>query len=198
MLIDLLRHGETDGGACLRGSRDDALSPLGWAQMRAAVGSSRPWSRIVSSPLRRCAEFAGALARLHELPIAIDDRLREMHFGEWEGLDAAQLRTADSGGPPRFWSDPAAYTPPGGEPFESFQRRVLESWASLCACVADDHILLVSHGGPIRVILGQVLDLAPRMLPRLELPHAALSRVRVWEEPPGKVIASLAFHAGRL
>ncbi len=198
MLIDLLRHGETEGGACLRGSRDDALSALGWEQMRAAVGSFRSWSRIVSSPLRRCAEFAGVLARLHDLPLAIDDRLREMNFGEWEGLDAGQLCAADSGVPPQFWSDPAAYPPPGGEPFESFQRRVLESWASLCACVADNHILLIAHGGPIRAILGRVLDLAPRMHSRLELPHAALSRVRVWEEPPGTVIASLVFHAGRL
>ncbi len=198
VLVDLLRHGQPEGGALLRGSRDDALSPLGWAQMWGAVGSSCPWSRIVSSPLRRCAEFAGALARHHGLPFAIDDRLREMHFGELEGLNTAQPPAADSGAVLRLWSDPATYTAPGGESFASLRHRVLESWRSHCVRPADGHVLLIVHGGPIRVILGEVLELAPPALARVEVPHAALSRVRVGEEPADRICASLVFHAGRL
>lgn len=49
--VDLLRHGEPAGGKKFRGAVDDPLSPLGWQQMRAAVGDFRGWQTIVSSPL---------------------------------------------------------------------------------------------------------------------------------------------------
>ena len=55
--VDLLRHGEVEGGERYRGSTDDALSARGWEQMRAAVGDACAWTGIVSSPLKRCAEF---------------------------------------------------------------------------------------------------------------------------------------------
>lgn len=60
--LDLLRHGETELGGGLRGSLDDALTELGWQQMRAAVADGGPWERIVSSPLQRCARFSEELA----------------------------------------------------------------------------------------------------------------------------------------
>ena len=54
-LIDLLRHGEPEGGRAYRGhSIDDPLSETGWQQMWAAVGYHKPWEQIVSSPLQRC------------------------------------------------------------------------------------------------------------------------------------------------
>ena len=56
--LDLLRHGETELGGGLRGSLDDALTELGWAQMHEAVQGQGPWDRIVSSPLQRCRLFA--------------------------------------------------------------------------------------------------------------------------------------------
>ncbi len=63
--VDLLRHGEPEGGNKYRGALDDPLSELGWAQMRAATGDRCPWQAIVSSPLRRCAAFARELANRH-------------------------------------------------------------------------------------------------------------------------------------
>ncbi|MFZ0006897.1 MAG: histidine phosphatase family protein, partial [Steroidobacteraceae bacterium] len=61
MLVHVLRHGETEGGARYWGRTDVALSARGWEQMRAAV-AGHSWERIVSSPLQRCAAFAEALA----------------------------------------------------------------------------------------------------------------------------------------
>ena len=60
MILDLLRHGETEQGG-LRGSLDDALTDKGWAQMRQAVAEAGPWEVLVSSPLQRCARFAEEL-----------------------------------------------------------------------------------------------------------------------------------------
>ena len=89
--LDLLRHGETELGGGLRGSLDDALTELGWAQMHEAVQGQGPWDRIVSSPLQRCRLFAQALAATLEVPLTLDADLQELHFGVWEGQSAAAL-----------------------------------------------------------------------------------------------------------
>jgi alpha-ribazole phosphatase len=67
MLVHLLRHGETDGGTRYWGRTDVALSSKGWQQMRTAV-AGRAWDLIISSPLRRCAAFAEALAEKIGVP----------------------------------------------------------------------------------------------------------------------------------
>jgi len=84
--IDLIRHGEPEGGSLYRGnSIDDPLSEKGWSQMWAAVEESLEWEKIITSPLRRCRTFAEALANKHDLSVEVDDRLREVGFGNWEG-----------------------------------------------------------------------------------------------------------------
>lgn len=80
-LIDMLRHGEPVGGRRYRGQTDDPLSDKGWRQMRAATAETRPWTAIVSSPLLRCRAFAEELAGQTGLPLAVDDRLKEVGFG---------------------------------------------------------------------------------------------------------------------
>ena len=90
--LDLLRHGETELGGGLRGSLDDALTALGWTQMRDAVQGKGPWDRIVSSPLQRCALFARELSAQLDIPVSFDKDLQELHFGAWEGLSAASRR----------------------------------------------------------------------------------------------------------
>lgn len=196
MLVDLLRHGEPDGGERLRGSCDDPLSSNGWAQMLRAVGTSPPWERIVSSPLRRCSDFARELAVRYGLPLVFDDRLREMHFGDWEGRSTTELLRTEPDRVSRFWHDPAANPPPGAEPFITFRDRVLDAWASLSAQNAHSHHLVILHGGPIRTILGYVLELPPHALLRLEVPHAAITRIRLCADSAGQVATSLVFHAG--
>ena len=56
-VIDLIRHGEPEGGRRYRGATDDPLTAAGWRQMEAAV-AGLSWQRIYSSPLVRCADFA--------------------------------------------------------------------------------------------------------------------------------------------
>lgn len=88
-LIHLLRHGTPEGGTRYRGHLDDPLSAEGWEQMRAALGEARPWQRLVSSPLCRCADFARALAARDGLPLTIDQGFKEISFGSWEGRRVA-------------------------------------------------------------------------------------------------------------
>lgn len=112
-LIDLLRHGEPVGGRRYRGRRDDPLSEKGWQQMRAAVGTHRPWQSIVSSTLIRCSAFAKELATKLDVPLRTDSRLEELGFGEWEGCTADELNRLNAGQVDRFLADPIAHRPPG-------------------------------------------------------------------------------------
>ncbi|MDP2783353.1 MAG: histidine phosphatase family protein [Sulfurimicrobium sp.] len=177
-VIHLLRHGETEGGPRYRGSTDDALTPRGWAQMWAAVGEIG-WDRIVASPLVRCAAFAQTLAERRGIPLEIDARLREMHFGAWEGRTAVEIMAQDADALTRFWQDPAAYPPPDGEPLLAFQARVLQAWREIVRADAAQRVLLVSHGGPIRVVLCDIKQHPVERLLELEVAHAALLAVRV-------------------
>jgi alpha-ribazole phosphatase len=177
--LDLLRHGETELGGGLRGSLDDALTDKGWAQMRAAVVEQGPWERLISSPLQRCARFAHELGAQLELPVHLDKDLQELHFGAWEGQSAAALMETDAEGLGLFWADPYAFTPPGGEPVEDFSARVLAAVARLHAAYAGERILLISHGGVMRLLLAQARGLPREQLLNVEVGHGSLFSLSV-------------------
>lgn len=99
------RHGETDhnAGGIWQGQLDIALSDKGRAQARvaaAALAAYKP-SMIVSSDLQRAADTAGALGSLTGLPVRHDERWREIHAGQWQGMTAGDVAT-------RFPQDQAA------------------------------------------------------------------------------------------
>lgn len=183
-IIDLLRHGEVAGGGRFRGGHDDPLAAAGWAQMRAVVAADvaadvaagrAAWDCILYSPARRCADFARALARQRRLPATPLPALRERGFGAWEGLRADQIPIEELS---RFWTDPMRYDPPGAEPFVEFRQRVREGWQALIAGDAQ-HPLILTHGGVVRVAIGEVLGLSAERLLLLEVPPACRTRLRV-------------------
>ncbi len=181
--IDLLRHGETVGGSRYRGSIDDALTPQGWAAMRAALGEERDWDCIVSSPLRRCADFARDLAQRHALPLVFDARLREIHFGAWEGKTVSDLLAAEPEAVARFWRDPVNYPPPGAEDVRALEARVLLAWEELVMRHAGEQVLVVTHGGPLRILLGRAQRLSLTESLRLEVAQAQRFRMQARQEP---------------
>ncbi|TDF81101.1 alpha-ribazole phosphatase family protein [Pseudomonas sp. H9] len=179
MIIDLLRHGETELGGGLRGSLDDALTAKGWAQMQAAVDTAGPWQVVVSSPLQRCARFAQALGERSCLPVQLAPGLQELHFGEWEGRSAADLMLTHEQQLGQFWADPYSYTPPGAEAVSDFSARVLAAIAALHAEHAGKRVLLVTHGGVMRLLLACARGLPREQLLQVEVGHGALCRLEV-------------------
>jgi len=177
--LDLLRHGETELGGGLRGSLDDALTLKGWEQMRAGVAQQGPWDRLISSPLQRCARFAEELGGRLGLPVEIERDLRELHFGAWEGQSAAALMETDADDLGRFWSDPYGFTPPDGEPVEQFAERVLAAVSRLQQRYAGQRLLLISHGGVMKVLLARARGLPREQLLQIEVAHGALFALQV-------------------
>ena len=187
-----MRHGEPVGGRKYRGQVDDPLSEKGWAQMRAAVGEHRPWTRIVSSPLLRCRVFAEELAGHQHLPLSFDDRLKEVGFGVWEGMSAAQLNEEDPQQLQRFKADPVNVRPAGAEPLEAFFNRVAAGVESLLQSSAEEHVLVICHAGVIRMVMAHGLHIPLANAYRIEVPTAGFTRISYEPGPPLR--ATLRFH----
>ncbi|MEC9314315.1 MAG: alpha-ribazole phosphatase family protein [Pseudomonadota bacterium] len=194
-VIDLLRHGEVEGGEQYRGQTDLALSPGGWMQLRSQIPVNLPWQQIVTSPLLRCADFAEDLARQSGLLLAYEPRLTERSMGEWEGRSAAELRQQNNAAVDAYYRDPVSFTPPGAEPLVAFQQRVLAAWHDLLQDHPQRHLLVVTHAGCIRVILAQVLNMPLQAIPRLAVPYAGLSRIKIRGSGESARM-QLMFHAG--
>lgn len=198
--VDLLRHGEPAGGRKFRGSIDDPLSELGWEQMRAAAQAAdaagdATWDQVISSPLLRSGEFAAELAAERKLPIAVWPDVREMHFGEWEGRPTAELWKEVPHQMLPFFKDPENNPPPGGETLQAFQTRLMACWEKLMTEHQGQHILLVCHGGVIRMLLSQVLGLPLSHFSRFDVPYACRSRLRVFHDGEnGKRLPMLMSH----
>lgn len=179
MTLDLLRHGETELGGGFRGSLDDQLTPTGWQQMRQATASPEHWDAIVSSPLRRCADFAFELAEQCQLPLVLQDGLRELHFGDWEGRHASELMQEHAEDLGRFWAAPYEFTPPGGEPMLAFEERVLNTVNELYQHRAGEHLLLVTHGGVMRLLTARARRLERDQLLQVEVGHGQRLRLQL-------------------
>ena len=177
--LDLLRHGETELGGGLRGSLDDALTATGWQQMSAALIDRGPWNRVISSPLQRCAQFAEQLAFRLGVPVSLEKDLQELHFGAWEGQSAAALMETDAEGLGLFWADPYSFTPPQGEAVSDFSARVLAAVERLHQAYAGERVLLVSHGGVMRLLLAKARGLPREQLLNVEVAHGGFFSLSV-------------------
>lgn len=173
--IDLLRHGDT-GQRSYRGQLDDPLSELGWAQLRAAVEGKR-WGLVVSSSLQRCAAFARELAQRRELPLRVDPRLAEYHFGVWQGVPIETLAETQGEALARFWADPVAHPPPGAETFAQFRERLGAALDEVAAEARDRDVLVITHGGAIRLLRCRVEGRGYGDMASIDVPHASLHRL---------------------
>ncbi len=194
--IDLLRHGACEGGEIFRGSTDVALSDKGWQQLRAATGELGGWSRIVASPLQRCANFAQEVAETHSLPVELRDELREIHFGDWEGRAISDVMRDHGALLNQFWNDPTHVTPPGGESMSDFSTRVRSVVDELLQQHAGEHLLLVTHGAVIRLIISHWLQMPMTAFSNIAVPYAALSRFRIHEREGNMPWVQLCLHRG--
>lgn len=180
--IDLLRHGETRAGSVYLGRTDAPLSEHGFRQMAEALLDAPRYHAVLSSPLARCAVFAQDYAQRHGLPLHYDARFQEIDFGAWDGRSAAEIAAADAGALENFWRDPVVFTPPQAEPLLSFQARVLAAWQELPAHYPGQRVLLVTHGGVMRIILCHLQQRPLAELLSLSVPHAALHQAIVVHE----------------
>lgn len=188
--IDVIRHGEPVGGRRYRGHGvDDPLTEKGWSQMRNAVTRKTYWQHIVSSPLSRCLQFSEELANDLGIDYTIDDRVKEIGFGEWEGKTPDEILDEDSEALNNFYKDPVNNRPAGAEPLDTFSSRVWEAYESIAEEHRGKHILIVGHAGVARAITANILKMSlDDVYSRLRIEYGGIISSSIDEGSPPKLV----------
>jgi len=182
-VIDLLRHGEPEGGRMYRGGgTDHALSEAGWEQMHASIEKrvekgEADWQSIISSPMLRCKEFSINLAEEKNIPIQIVENLREAGYGSWEGRTTANIKEESEEQYWEFFEDPVNRRPANAEPLEFFTPRINEVFGKVLTDYQGQHVLLVSHLAVTRAIIGIVLGMPLASQQLIDMPFAGMLRI---------------------
>jgi broad specificity phosphatase PhoE len=190
--IDLLPSAEVDAGEVFCGSLDSPVSTEGMKNLKKAVRRKSGWDVVVSSPRLRCAQFAEWMAQKHGIPLQEWKDFREMDFGAWEGELPHVIMQQNPQQLTLWWSDPAQFRIPKGEPFDAFQKRVLKGWLHLLRKYKGQHILLITHPGVLRILLSEVLGLPSNRFFTVHIEHGMMSKIRVVHDEGGDWASLLA------
>ena len=189
-----MRHGEVDDKAVFRGHTDDPLNKLGYRQMTDAL-TNYSTDIVVSSPLCRCADFTKKWCGENNQTMTVVHDFTEINFGDWDGKSIEQIETHNKSALRDFWNDPVNNTPPNAESLSDFKQRIIQAWERLIAEYKDKNILLITHGGVIKMIIAHILSVPMDKLLSIEVPLASITRIRVSFDEQSQVYCSLVSHA---
>jgi len=155
--LHLVRHGQTDYSLANKfcGSIDPPLNATGraMADALAARWGAEKWAAIYSSPRLRTRETAAPTAARAGVEVRLEEGLREIAYGEWEGRSESEVEAAD-GERFRAWAaHPARVAPPGGETAVQIAERALAAVDAIRARHPDGKVLLISHKATLRVLV---------------------------------------------
>jgi broad specificity phosphatase PhoE len=152
--ILFIRHGATDLAGTFCGHSDPPLNERGRQQVVGLVEELRGETieAVYSSDLLRARETAGALATakvasLHSLP-----GLREISFGDWEGLSWSEVEAVNAQYAERWLVEYPGLSAPGGEAVGEFEARVLATIETLLQ-IEQRSVAVVSHAGVMRLVM---------------------------------------------
>jgi probable phosphoglycerate mutase len=177
----LVRHGSTDAlGKKISGRASgiplNAAGKIEVDRLAARLGRT-PIGAVYSSPIERCVETAHAISAPHALGVTLRENLTEIHFGEWTGKSLDELEAL-----PAFRDFNVARSrtrPPSGEHALEVQARMVEELERIRHDHPDAIVVVVSHGDPIKTVLGYHLGMPIDLLNRLEILPASLSALRL-------------------
>ncbi len=160
MKLWLVRHGQTDWNVAKRytGQTDVPLAAEGHRQA-VRLGNYLSGLRVDAffcSDLRRAQQTAQAIAVRCGVTASLDRRLREASFGRWEGLSFAEASEQFPNDVEAWIQDPMEAAPTEGESLAALRHRIAD-WLAFLDGRAIESALVVSHGGPIRVLLCELL-----------------------------------------
>ncbi len=189
--ITLLRHVKVAGPAALYGKTDVAAQLaenekfLSLLTRQYQHSTDLPLEYIVSSPLQRCRILAEQLSSNLHCSLKCIAGFQEMNFGEFDGVPFDSQTEQHWVALEQFWQAPASATLPKAESLTDFHQRVVSSWQLLIEqAIENDNkkILLICHGGVIRMILADILSLdwkSPSWYQALKIEYASTSKVSV-------------------
>ena len=179
--IDVVRHGKVVTPGLFCAPLEEPLSELGWKQMQQTT-QNVSYEQVISSPSRRCAEFAGVWAATMSCEPMIMDDLQEMDFGQWVGRPAADIWQQDERLLQTLWQDPISFIAPKGEAMTEFIARVQLAWQTILQQQSGRHFAVFTHGGVIRILLGLALDIPYQKTLGFALAYGSATRFKVYPD----------------
>jgi broad specificity phosphatase PhoE len=170
-----IRHGETDLAGTFCGHSDPPINDRGQIQVEELISrlSSEPLDAIHSSDLRRAVDTAAFLTQAFGVPCTTTQNLREIDFGDWEGLTWAEIEGRDQDYARRWIESYPNLPAPKGETFAAFECRILREVANLFRFSADKRLAVVTHGGVMQLVLRTFLGYTEKQARNLTTPYCS-------------------------
>jgi len=184
--IYLIRHGETAnaGEVCFNGHFDIDLSDKGREQSLLLAKALRnlPISAVYSSDLKRTQIGAKFIADGHNLKHVPYKELRELAFGDWEGLSISEVNRKYPEKLKERLENIELFQVEDGESFFQLKDRVIPKFEQILTAHPSDNIVILCHGGVIRIILSHILKISIKNIFCINQPYASVNIIQYYEE----------------
>lgn len=114
---------------------------------------------VYSSDLIRAMETARQVAEPHGIEVKEVPALREIHFGQWEGLTYKEIIKDDEETITRWWKNPLETQIPGGEGLSELQARIIPALKEIISRHKGEKVAVICHGGTIRTLISSILHM---------------------------------------
>jgi probable phosphoglycerate mutase len=195
LTLHLVRHGDTAQSAegYFAGDIDPPLTESGLAQAQALgrLAATLNLAEIYVSPKLRARQTAEPIVHASKAPMIVEDGLREIAYGSWEGRKESEVRAAEPDAYTAWSLDPALVSPPGGEGAFAIAARALPVLVRARREHPTGNVMLVSHKATVRVIVCALLGVPlGRFRDRVACPTASLTTFEFGER--GAMLVRLA------
>lgn len=170
-----VRHGPTHAKAMVGWS--DLAADLSDTEALARLSGALPGEAlVVSSDLMRARDTASAIGGGRE---RLGDRqgLREMNYGDWEGLGFEEIARADPARARKFWETPGRIGPPKGESWNEFSKRIFRDIDALAAEHPEREMVVVAHFGVILAALQFATGMAAKNVFSFKIDNLSVTRI---------------------
>ena len=188
MLLYLTRHGETIWNRLgkTQGIQDTSLTDLGRIQAKKLgqqLKKNNNINAIYCSDLLRARETAEIIGKEISIEPTSSSLLREVAFGNWEGLSIPEIEEQYSGQLAR-WRNELTFAPEGGESLLAVQDRIVSFIKMIKEKHqnSDDNILIVSHAATTKVIILSLIGIPLSLLTHFKISQASLSLLNVQQD----------------
>ena len=173
-----IRHAETDMAGTFCGQSDPPVNAAGHRQIQKLTESLRtePIAAVFTSDLQRSVTTARALAGSFAIPCITRPALREIDFGKWDGLTWDEIEKRNSTFAKQWLEAFPHLTPPGGEPFEIFESRIMAETSYLLSQSECSLIAVVTHAGVMRTVLRTLCGLDEKTAWAITKPYCCTFR----------------------
>jgi probable phosphoglycerate mutase len=201
----LVRHGRTaltESHKISGGDGDDPdLSSAGRSDAEAAasviqqLGRDGRWkhippvSAVVASPMNRTRQTAEAIAAPLGIAISLNENLREIGFGDWDGLTNEQV-AEETPEALAAWQGSYTVAPPNGESLRDFDQRINRARQQIVKEFSGKTVVVVAHVMPVRGFIKWALDAGESAYWRPQVAPCSITIIRVWGDSAAEVLAT--------